>query len=69
LFSSSPQTVDVPCKTIRLSLAVDLLHVMYIEYKQILVSIFLFNLLCTGRRSTVSSVVFTVPFAKVDTAA
>jgi len=61
---SSPLTrVDVSGETIRLSvslrLAVDLfLHVMCIKYKQMLVFKSIFDLLWTGRGSSVSAVAF-----------
>jgi hypothetical protein len=55
----SPWTVDVSGEMIRLSislrLAVDFLHVMYIKGKQMLVLNFIFDLLWTGRGSSVSS--------------
>ena len=52
--------VDVSGKTIRLSTilksAVDFLHVTYIKEKQMLVFNFIFDLLRTGRGSSVSTV-------------
>jgi len=44
--------------SISLRLAVDFLHVMYTEGKQIVVFNFIFDLLWTGRSSSVSSVAF-----------
>jgi hypothetical protein len=66
----SRSRVDVSGETIRLSislrLAIDILYVMYIKDKQMLVFNFIFNLLWTGRSSSVSSVVFLgVPWAKI----
>ena len=57
-FSNSPQTVDVSWETIILKLAVDLLHVMYIGYQQMLVFSFIFDLLWTGRCCTGRSAEF-----------
>jgi len=60
--SRSLRRVDVSCETIRLSislrLAVDILHVMYVKDKQMLIFNFVFDLLWTGRSSSVSSVAF-----------
>ena len=41
-----------------LRLAVDLLHVMYIEYKQMLIFNYTFDLFCNSRVSSVFSVDF-----------
>ena len=57
---SSPYAVDVPGETIRLSiilrLAVDFVHVLYIEYKHMLVFNCIFDVLWTRRSSSVSSI-------------
>jgi hypothetical protein len=49
--SSSPQTVDISGETIKLWLAVGLLHVMYIECTEMRVCNFMLSLLWTGRGS------------------
>ena len=45
-----------------LRLGVDLLHVMYIEYKQMLVFNYIFDVFCNGRGSSVFSVDFYCSF-------
>ena len=67
--SSSPQTDDVSCETTILRLAFYLFHVMYTGYKQVIVFNFIFDLFWNGRDFSVFSIDFTVPFAKLDTAA
>ena len=62
--SSSPKTESMCQQNIRLSislrLSTDVLHVMHIKDQQIPVFHFIFDLLWTGRGSSVSSVAFVI---------
>jgi hypothetical protein len=68
--SGSPQTVDISGETIRLRLAVGLLHVLYIECTQVLVFNSMLTLVWASRGfSTISLGFFNVPIAKLCTEA